>query len=1049
MTLLAIPPAAANDVRGIAVTAAETDWESLGMYRRAVALVVGVSDYADDTLDLDLARRDAEGVASTLRDFYAFDRIDTLYDADATRAGVMSALQKLGRELTSDDALFVFYAGHGATEGQPPEQVGYLVPHDGAIDPEAPGWFNNIPMNWLRTDALHVIQARHVFFVADACYAGVLTKRGIAVEKARRDKAYIEAIIEPRMRIVLTAGSDGQQVLDGGPNGHSVFTGEFIQALKGADTWITGLEVAAAVRDAVTEAASLRGHLQVPEYDRFEGSGGDFVFVAKQSAQELEALALELAERSRSLEAAGDAQEVARLERQQQDLDQRLALLRKREGQQALAEQRRQQREAEAAALALERQRLEREQAALRRKETRARLGVLNAREALSEAFALDRRVEQLQSHAAAVFAEELAELERKRTEFETDRDYAAREKQARILKNAVVPMSTALASAPLQGELTLARNQPVDIPPPELTVDLGRYDLKARQWPDVTLHWRPPGVDRAATAKFRIGETDGARAERLSQAVAAGEVVLSARVQPTFRGARRDVVLVRDLTLQDAEGGVWRGHATDTGSREGQVDDTFREVVACDWYPCFVAGLSDGRTLGRAWNGRDAEVSYLGPRSTYSAVGLMDELVVSVSPKQLFVALQRVGSANPLLSMKLKKLRPVGVAVGLAPVAAEGRGGLLTNRAVRLRYEPWVFDGRKGEIFAAVQTGPGPADWTLTRRFEVPDLVAVSRPDAAGRVVLVTKFGELHLFDPNAGTLGAIGETEGVRVAFELNATGTTLLTCEPRSCVLHDLTTGKSRRVPADRIDGAALSPDGTLLALGGEGRVTVLNTSTLEPVGMHWPKTNGASLPLTTLAFIDGGRALVASAFVSRAERTGAEFAELLSLGLAEAGAEATHSWVVGVPSMGSILAGWDRWPKEVWEPLVPVAEGRTEHQLDARDGAGLRLVVRGGDVLRVSISGEVTGDPRGRVESCAGASGPGGMPSCEHATRDPSAYRGLPFMAAIARVDGRWQLVGDGAELTPLYDGEVVLMTNDAYHRDNHGRFEVVVERVAGG
>lgn len=84
------------------------------------------------------------------------------------------------------------------------------------------------------------------------------------------------------MRLVLAAGSKGQTVLDGGRNGHSVFTGRFLQALEEADGYITAKEIGYTVPEKVFYDAQDRGHKQQPQFGRLSGQG-DFVFMRKDA----------------------------------------------------------------------------------------------------------------------------------------------------------------------------------------------------------------------------------------------------------------------------------------------------------------------------------------------------------------------------------------------------------------------------------------------------------------------------------------------------------------------------------------------------------------------------------------------------------------------------------------------------------------------------------------------------------------------------------------------------------------------------------------------
>ena len=77
---------------------------------------------------------------------------------------------------------------------------------------------------------------------------------------------------------MLTAGSKGQEALDGGPRGHSVFTGRLIEALEATGDYITANEIQAILKEKVYQDARARGHEQTPGFGALYGSG-DFVFV--------------------------------------------------------------------------------------------------------------------------------------------------------------------------------------------------------------------------------------------------------------------------------------------------------------------------------------------------------------------------------------------------------------------------------------------------------------------------------------------------------------------------------------------------------------------------------------------------------------------------------------------------------------------------------------------------------------------------------------------------------------------------------------------------
>ena len=85
---------------------------------------------------------------------------------------------------------------------------------------------------------------------------------------------------------ILTAGKADEQVLDGGPYGHSVFTGNLIKTLESVEDFTTAQALSASIQRSVSREARDKGHAQTPMYDRVTG-GGDFVLLTTKQQTEL------------------------------------------------------------------------------------------------------------------------------------------------------------------------------------------------------------------------------------------------------------------------------------------------------------------------------------------------------------------------------------------------------------------------------------------------------------------------------------------------------------------------------------------------------------------------------------------------------------------------------------------------------------------------------------------------------------------------------------------------------------------------------------------
>lgn len=132
---------------------------------------VGVSDYADDRLDLTVAHRDANSVGEWFRDQSQFARChsEIIVNREATKLAIRRRISRFLSNARPNDVVVLFFAGHGFTS-----PTGYQFgSHD--IDPDNPEGglsFNEIE-NLLMSTA-----ARKRLVLMDTCFAG-LTPTGV------------------------------------------------------------------------------------------------------------------------------------------------------------------------------------------------------------------------------------------------------------------------------------------------------------------------------------------------------------------------------------------------------------------------------------------------------------------------------------------------------------------------------------------------------------------------------------------------------------------------------------------------------------------------------------------------------------------------------------------------------------------------------------------------------------------------------------------------------------------------------------------------------
>ena len=229
---------------------------------RLWAVVIGVSRYANipPESQLRFADRDAQSFAAFLRSpsggGFASDHIQLLLDEKATLSAVRTSLGTwLGRSAEPEDIVYIFFAGHGVTEG---EHDGYLLAHDS--DPQNL-YATALPITELDKIITQRIRARNIVLIADACHAGNLgwASRGAAEEiLISRYLTEVGAAGQGLLRLLASRADERSYEDTQWGGGHGAFTYFLLEGLKGK---------ADRDHDGTVRAAELIGYLSsvVPE----------------------------------------------------------------------------------------------------------------------------------------------------------------------------------------------------------------------------------------------------------------------------------------------------------------------------------------------------------------------------------------------------------------------------------------------------------------------------------------------------------------------------------------------------------------------------------------------------------------------------------------------------------------------------------------------------------------------------------------------------------------------------------------------------------------
>ena len=235
------------------------------------AFVIGINEYSGDWPVLKNAVHDASALAEVLREEYQFDEVVTLFDAAATRVNIINQIEWYAENLDEDDNLLIYYSGHGQLVER--FNRGYWVPVDATTMSIAQMIPNTDIQTWIGG-----IPAHHTLLIADACFAGDVFRAGpTQMRKFEGTADYYQAVYRDKSRKALTSGGI-EPVLDGGRDGHSVFTYYLLKALREN---VAELMDATEMFDRILYPV-VNNSDQTPEFRPIKNAGdegGQFIFV--------------------------------------------------------------------------------------------------------------------------------------------------------------------------------------------------------------------------------------------------------------------------------------------------------------------------------------------------------------------------------------------------------------------------------------------------------------------------------------------------------------------------------------------------------------------------------------------------------------------------------------------------------------------------------------------------------------------------------------------------------------------------------------------------
>ena len=215
-------------------------------FARNLAFIIGIDNYQNGISPLRTATNDAKRLVEILREKHNY-QVWVCLDELATLNNLIQLLEiTLPQQVTSEDRLLLYFAGHGiALNGEDGPQ-GYLIPQDAVLGDTK----TYLPMTRLQ-ECLNKLPCRHFLGILDCCFAGAFrwssTRDLLAPPGIIHQERYNRFTADPAWQVITSAASD-QKALEaltinserGTIGNHSPFAAALFDALEGvADVYPT------------------------------------------------------------------------------------------------------------------------------------------------------------------------------------------------------------------------------------------------------------------------------------------------------------------------------------------------------------------------------------------------------------------------------------------------------------------------------------------------------------------------------------------------------------------------------------------------------------------------------------------------------------------------------------------------------------------------------------------------------------------------------------------------------------------------------------------
>ena len=227
-----------DNIKSSDATLVVTGAYSLKRAGTAYVLAVGVNIYSNTNYNLKYAVSDAEDFSAEIKRqqdaLKKYERVEVipLYDRDATKANILGALSELAAKAQPEDAVIVYFSGHGTAAQQRfyliPHDLGYQGPRTKLSQADLKAILEHGISDREMEAAFEKIDAGQLLMVIDACNSG----QALDSEEKRRgpmnSKGLAQLAYEKGMYI-LTAAQSYQAAWEASRLGHGYLTYSLIE----------------------------------------------------------------------------------------------------------------------------------------------------------------------------------------------------------------------------------------------------------------------------------------------------------------------------------------------------------------------------------------------------------------------------------------------------------------------------------------------------------------------------------------------------------------------------------------------------------------------------------------------------------------------------------------------------------------------------------------------------------------------------------------------------------------------------------------------------